>query len=107
MGGHIELESELGKGSQFHFNLRFEKSAQIAQTRRTDSIEVDFTGIRALVIGDGEISRGVIARYLAAWGIESLSLASEEAALNELRSGLQRNLAYAVVLLDRGPDNQG
>ena len=107
MGGTIELDSELGKGSNFHFTLRFEKGEQVAQPSGTDTVGVDFAGIHALVVGDNKISRGVISKYLTSWGIENLSIASEESALSELRSAPEQNLNYAVVLLDKGPANKG
>ncbi len=107
MGGTIELESELGKGSTFRFKLRFEKAAHAAQSPGADTIGVDFTGIHALIVGDGEIGRAVIAQQLAAWKIEALSIASEEAAFSELRRARGHNLNYAVVLLDEGPANKG
>src|SRR5208282_6568629 len=56
MGGTIELDSELGKGSNFHFTLRFEKGEQVAQPSGTDTVGVDFAGIHALVVGDNKIS---------------------------------------------------
>ncbi len=107
MGGAVELESELGKGSTFRFNLRFEKVERIAQSPGPDTTAVHFKGIHALVVGDNKISSGVISKYLASWGIESLSIASEESAFSELRSGPEKNLNYAVVLLDQGSANKG
>jgi PAS domain S-box-containing protein len=107
MGGAIELESELGKGSTFRFNLRFEKPARLAQSPGADPIAADFTGIHALVVGDGAIGRGVILQQLASWGIEALSIAGEEAAFSELRRARAHNLNYPVVLLDEGPANKG
>jgi len=106
MGGTIEFESELGKGSLFRFNLRFEKADRIAQDAGADTIAADFTGMHAMVVGDGEMGREVIAQQLAAWGIEALSVASVEAAFIELRRGRAHNLNYPVVLLDQGPANE-
>ena len=60
-----------------------------------------------MVAGDGEIGRGAISQHLASWGIENLSITSEESAFSELRSARARNLNYALVLLDEGPANKG
>jgi two-component system sensor histidine kinase/response regulator len=106
MGGNIGLDSKLGKGSNFHFNLRFEKGARIARLPGSDHTALTFTGIRALVVGDGAISRGIISEYLASWGIENLSIESEETALSELRSA-PANHSYTAVLLDHGLGSKG
>lgn len=106
MGGTIEFESELGKGSVFRFKLRFEKAARIGQSAPDSTMAADFTGIHAMVVGDNEIGRGVIAQQLDAWGIETRSVASAEAAVIELRSGREQNLSNSVVLLDQGSVNE-
>jgi PAS domain S-box-containing protein len=105
MGGTIQVDSELGKGSNFHFRLRFEKGEHIPP--RAVSTAVAFTAIDALVVGDGAVSRGVISQYLASWGIRNLSIANEEVALGELRAAPKQGLHYAVVLLDQGLGNRG
>jgi two-component system, sensor histidine kinase and response regulator len=105
MGGTIQVDSELGEGSNFHFKLRFEKGEHIPL--RALSTAVAFTEIHALVVGDGAVSRGVISQYLASWGIQNVSIATEESALSELRSAPKQSLHYAVVLLDQGLGNKG
>jgi two-component system sensor histidine kinase/response regulator len=107
MGGVIELDSESGKGSNFHFNLRFKRGERIVEPLGSGTMDVDFAGIHALVVGDGAISRGVISQYLTSWGIENLSIATEESALSELKSAPKKNLNFAVVLLDQGPASKG
>jgi PAS domain S-box-containing protein len=105
MGGTIEFESELGKGSVFRFKLRFEKAARIAEFA-ANTIAADFKRVHAMVVGDIEIGRGVIAQQLEAWGIETRPVASAEAAVIELRNGREQNLSNSVVLLDQGSVNE-
>jgi len=106
MRGAIQVDSELGKGSNFHFDLRFEKAKQIQPDRAVPTTEV-FKGIHALVVSEGAVSRAVISQYLDSWGIKSLSIASAEEAVSELRSAREQSLNYAVVLLDEGRNNSG
>ncbi len=107
MEGTIELDSELGKGSTFHFKLGFEKVEHIAERTRTDIMGAELRGIHALVVGDDEISRKAIARQLASWGMKTRSIASEESALRELRFARTENRSYSAALLHEGPTNEG
>jgi PAS domain S-box-containing protein len=107
MGGTVGLDSELGKGSSFYFKLRFEKGPHLTWLPEAAVIAAHFTGLHALVVGDGAIGRAVISQYLTLWGIQNLSIATEAAALTELRAAAERNLNYAVVLLDQGPASKG
>jgi PAS domain S-box-containing protein len=104
MGGTIELKSEDNKGSSFSFALRLSRS-QLSTPDAMRHLAAKFTGIKALIVGNRAISRGVIAEYLSACGIENHSLADESAVINELRSASSNNQSYSVVLLDNGPTN--
>jgi PAS domain S-box-containing protein len=107
MGGAIELDSEIGKGTSFRFALRFKRREVTLPASTATPAPRRFKGIRALIVGDGAIGRSVIAQYLNSCGIESLSLANESSVIGELRSASDSNTEYSVVLLDNGADNKG
>ena len=69
MGGHISLESALGKGSEFSLELLFVKSELSAQPMEVSADEMDFTGIRILLAEDVEINRFIIEELLTPTGL--------------------------------------
>jgi signal transduction histidine kinase/CheY-like chemotaxis protein/HAMP domain-containing protein len=71
MGGHIEMESEVGKGSMFMFTLRMAEVEGKARgaVNASDAIG-KFKGKRALVVDDIEINRLVVAGLLEDTGID-------------------------------------
>ncbi|HEY2107661.1 MAG TPA: ATP-binding protein, partial [Candidatus Binataceae bacterium] len=96
MGGEIQLESEPGKGTTFHFVLPFPRQQTVApqKFRRTD-----LKGLRALVVDDNATNRRIVAYQLAAWGIESEPVADARAGLAALRAQTPDH-RYDVAILD-------
>ena len=74
MGGRVWLQSELGKGSRFHF------TAQAGIARRTASTEpveqVRLTGLPALVVDDNPTNRRILGEMLERWGMKPVLAAS-------------------------------
>ncbi len=64
MGGRIHLESELGQGSYFYFELRL-PVAQAHETLVRGSERADFTGTHVLVAEDNELNREILRVFLA------------------------------------------
>ena len=63
MGGSICLESEVGKGSHFYFEL----ALPVAQEREVAGVcaeRVDFTGVHVLVAEDNELNREILRVFL-------------------------------------------
>jgi two-component system, sensor histidine kinase and response regulator len=107
MGGEIGFESELGKGSDFHFTARFEKGPQIVRPWMAATEVPCFIGMRAIVVNDSPASRRVISEYLTPWGIENAAVSSGAEALEMLQGEPAGDEKQIVVLIDEQTPDMG
>jgi signal transduction histidine kinase/ActR/RegA family two-component response regulator len=69
MGGVIKVESELGAGSRFYFELTLDKGEEIIQIEAPLK-SLDLTGRRILLVEDIEINRLIIIETLAETNVD-------------------------------------
>ena len=75
LGGKIELDSDIGKGTCFYFTLTFNKavteSAVVNKPAETAVYEapVDIRGVRILIVEDNEINAAILTKFLTKWDI--------------------------------------
>ncbi len=105
MGGKIELQSELGKGSTFTFSAHFGRSRP---GRCGHGLEArDLRALRVLVVGDNPDHRRIVEHQVANWGITSASADSGAEALALLREHADQ-APFDAAILDFGlPEMDG
>jgi len=99
MGGEIWVESEPGRGSQFHFTARFDLSpvnAPVGLPGEARSLD----GARVLVVDDNQTSRQIFCEMLANWRMIPAAAANTEEALRLLRSSKGNGSSFRFALLD-------
>ena len=100
MGGKLWVESELGRGSQFHF------TAQMKATD-TEKIKADkaappeiLRGVKVLIVDDNPSNRRILEGMLNRWEMKAVSVESGEEALAHLSAAQQSGEPYGLILTD-------
>jgi two-component system, sensor histidine kinase and response regulator len=106
MRGRLWVESEIGRGSRFHFTASFTRpsGAAAAAGATNDSL----VGMRVLIVDDNQTNRVILREMIESWEMRPTAVADAHAALLELQRAKQSGQPYRVVLTDvHMPDIDG
>lgn len=85
MGGTMWVESEVGRGSIFHFTLQVSPSTQTVTDDEDDLLTL--SDRRIFIIEESEALRRLLAQLLTTWAVEPCFLAADDAHLIEQAGG--------------------
>ena len=95
-GSKMAVQSEVGKGTRFSFDLRLKLGANTS-VRAPDSAQPAqaLSGLRVLVAEDSEVNTYVLTQLLERWGISFDTVQTGQQAVEQVRKG-----GYELVLMD-------
>ena len=99
MKGRIWFESELGKGSRFHFTAWFDRRTTPA-AKRAPLPPSTLDNLRVLVIDDNATNRMILRDMLTHWGMRPDEADGGAAGLAALETAFKQNDPFGLILLD-------
>jgi CheY-like chemotaxis protein len=100
MGGAMWVESELGKGSQFHFTAHLAAAnGEEIKVGAPAPAEI-LRGVKVLVVDDNRTNRRILEGMLKHWEMKPVTVESGEVALAQLSEARKAGAPYRLILTD-------
>ncbi|MFI5214404.1 MAG: response regulator, partial [Gemmatimonadales bacterium] len=99
MGGTLQVESELGRGSEFSFVVGFPVEASLPVPLLSPGA-VRLSGLRMLIVDDNASNRRIVREMLAAVGVSVDEATGADEGLGVLHRAARTGAPYPLVILD-------
>ena len=107
MGGSIQVDSEVGRGTTFEITLPFEIRAEAPAPPSPRKL-TDLSGLDVLVVDDNATNRRILEELLAGWGMVPALVDGGFAAMAALDRAVAIGKPFAFALIDfQMPDLDG
>ena len=99
MEGRIWVESELGRGSRFQFELPLEIDPA-EHVPSPAQPQIDIHGVRVLIVDDNATNRRILKSMLSNWGMSPVTTSGGAHALRAIADANEEDDAFALVISD-------
>src|SRR5579864_5216458 len=100
MGGAMWVESEMGKGSHFHFTIHVSavqlKDVKIGSAAPPEAL----CGVKVLVVDDNSTNRRILEGMLRRWEMKTVLVESGDEALAQLSAARKAEEPFGLILTD-------
>jgi CheY-like chemotaxis protein len=100
MGGKIWVESEEGRGSQFHFTARLGATATTENKVGTVAPAEILRGVKVLVVDDNRTNRRILEGMLGRWEMRTTAVEGGKEPLEQLSAARDAKEPYGLILTD-------
>ena len=97
MRGHIWVESEVGKGSAFHFTTVLGIADQV---ERAEIDDTSLAALTTLIVDDNATNRRILVEMFSSWRMSPTAVGSAREGLDLMRRAVRRGQAFSLVVTD-------
>ncbi|GAB2609626.1 PAS domain-containing hybrid sensor histidine kinase/response regulator [Belliella aquatica] len=97
MDSDINVESEVGQGSSFYFEIEFDKLEAVIENgiKNPSKPALDFSSLKILMAEDNDVNSLVLGKIIKKWGFQHVRVMNGKEAVEAVEEG-----DYDIVLMD-------